>query len=110
MRGELLRDPAGREHIFRAGEAMGEQRVRRGRIVGRIQAGGKLLPVGARECNGLALHSARIRFSIAPTLSISHFTLSPGRRNLGGFMKKATPAGDPVTMMSPGKSVMPRLQ
>jgi hypothetical protein len=27
-------------------------------------------------------------------------------RNPGGFMKKPTPAGDPVTKMSPGKSVI----
>ncbi len=54
--------------------------------------------------------SARTVFSIAPTPSISQRTRSPGFRNPGGCMKKATPAGEPVTMMSPGNSVIAWLQ
>jgi len=33
-----------------------------------------------------------------------------GLQEPGGFMKKATPAGEPVTMMSPGNSVIAWLQ
>ena len=50
------------------------------------------------------------RFSMTPTPSTSQRTTSPSCRNFCGFMKKATPAGDPVAMTSPGIKVMAWLQ
>ncbi len=46
-----------------------------------------------------------MRFSIAPSPSISTRTRSPGTSQRGGFMATATPAGVPVEIRSPGSSV-----
>src|SRR5260221_1816584 len=66
VRGELLRDAARGEDVLAAGEAVREERVGGGRIVGRIEPRGELLAIRARERDALRLHPPIVkRYSIA---------------------------------------------
>src|SRR6185369_2763133 len=54
--GERSRDAAGREDVLAAGEAVREERVSADVRVGRVDACGELVPVGAGELGAFASH------------------------------------------------------
>jgi hypothetical protein len=58
MPAELLRDPARREDVLSAGEAVSEQRVGPGRPPGQVEHGREFLALAVRKGEALRDHEA----------------------------------------------------
>jgi hypothetical protein len=71
-------------------------------FVGKEQVLGGLLDFGFAECHA----SSATPFRSVPIPSASTSTTSPGFRKTGGSCRAPAPVGVPVTMMSPGTSVV----